>query len=148
MTNMSKQEKQLSRDYREDIDQHDGAIEDYDAYEAMDMGKTYDPVSKKTGNGLTDNMTATIYLERAARVAGQLPEGETQAVGKKDYGKGMFLDILRNKWIYPNANSQFDFLTKMFIWQYGSSQYNYMPMHYDINVNESTGYVGPDCWLW
>jgi len=83
MTNMSKQEKQLSRDYREDIDQHDGAIEDYDAYEAMDMGKTYDPVSRKTGNGLTDNMTATIYLERAARVAGQLPEGETMAVGKK-----------------------------------------------------------------
>lgn len=148
MTNMNPQEKMLYRDYSEDLEQHDGAIQDYDAYEAMDMGQTYDPVSRKTGNGLTDNMTATIYLERAARVAGQLPEGETLAVGKKDYGKGMFLDLLRTKWIYPNANSQFDFLTKMFIWQYGSSQYNYMPMHYDINVNETTGYVGPDCWLW
>lgn len=142
------QEKNLYRDYSEDLDQHDNAIADYDAYEAMDMGKTYDPVSRKTGNGLTDNMTATIYLERAARVAGQLPEGETMAFGKKDYGKGMFLDILRTKWINPNANAQFDFLTKMFIWQYGSSEYNVMPMHYDINVNETTGYVGPDCWLW
>lgn len=142
------QEKNLYRDYSEDLDQHDGAIADYDAYEAMDMGKTYDPVSRKTGNGLTDNMTSTIYLERAARVAGQLLDGETQAFGKKDYGKGMFLDILRTKWIYPNANAQFDFLTKMFIWQYGSSEYNVMPMHYDINVNETTGYIGPDCWLW
>ena len=145
---MNKIEKALYRDYSEDLDQHDGAIEDYDAYEAMDMGKTYDPVSKSTSNGLTDNMTATIYLERAARVAGQLPEGETLAYGKKDYGKAMFLDLLRTKWINPNANAQFDFLTKMFIWQYGSSEYNYMPMHYDINVNETTGYVGPDCWLW
>lgn len=142
------QEKMLYRDYSEDLEQHDGAITDYDAYEAMDMGKTYDPVSRKTGNGLTDNMTATIYLERAARVAGQLPEGETQAFGKKDYGKAMFLDLLRTKWINPNANSQFDFLTKMFIWQYGSSEYNVMPMHYDIVVNETTGYIGPDCWLW
>ena len=142
------QEKNLYRDYSEDLDQHDSAITDYDAYEAMDIGKTYDPVSRQTGNGLTDNMTATIYLERAARVAGQLPEGETVAFGKKDYGKGMFLDLLRTKWIYPNANAQFDFLTKMFIWQYGSSEYNVMPMHYDINVNETTGYVGPDCWLW
>lgn len=142
------QEKNLYRDYSEDLETHDGAIADYDAYEAMDMGKTYDPVSRKTGNGLTDNMTATIYLERAARVAGQLPEGETMAFGKKDYGKAMFLDILRTKWINPNANAQFDFLTKMFIWQYGSSEYNVMPMHYDINVNETTGYIGPDCWLW
>lgn len=142
------QEKRLMRDYIEDLDMHDGAIEDYDAYEAMDMGKTFDPVSRKTGNGLTDNMTSTIYLERAARVAGQLPEGETKAFGMKDYGKAQMYDLLRTKWINPNANAQFPFLTKMFIWQYGSSQYGVMPMHYDINVNESTGVVSPDCWLW
>lgn len=148
LESMNKEEKALYRDYSEDLEQHDGAITDYDAYEAMDMGKTYDPVSRKTSNGLTDNMTATIYLERAARVAGQLPEGETVAIGKKDYGKGMFLDLLRTKWINVNANAQFDFLTKLFIWQYGSSEYNLMPMHYDININETTGYIGPDCWLW
>jgi len=148
LKDMNGEEASLWRDYSEDLDQHDGAIADYDAYEAMDMGKTYDPVSRKTGNGLTDNMTATIYLERAARVAGQLPEGETQAFGKKDYGKGVFLDILRKNWIYPNANSQFSFLTKIYLWQYGSSEYNVIPMHYDINVNETTGYIGPDCWVW
>ena len=148
LKDMNQQERLLYRDYSTDLDIHDSAIEDYDAYEAMDMGRTYDPQTRKTGNGLTDNMTATIYLERAARVAGQLPEGETKAFGKKDYGKGMFLDILRKNWIYPNANAQFSFLTKMFIWQYGSSEYNVMPMHYDINVNETTGYIGPDCWLW
>lgn len=145
--NMSDEEKLLHRDYTEDLQNHDNAIEDYDAYEAMDAGLTYDPITKQTSNGLTDNMTATIYLERAARVAGQLPEGETKATGKKDYGKGLFLDLIRTNWIYPNANSQFDFLTKMFIWQYGSSVYNVIPMHYDLTVSP-TGYFGPDCWLW
>lgn len=140
-------ERQLFRDWREDLDAHDDAIQDFEAYEAMHMGKTYDPVSRTTDNGLTDNMTATIYLERAARVAGQLPEGEVIAFGKKDKGKALFMDMLRQKWIYPNANAQRPFKTKMFLWQYGSSEYGYMPMHYDLNQTPS-GYFGPDCWLW
>lgn len=140
-------ERHLHRDYSEDLDNHNDAITDFDAFEAMHMGKTYDNVSNETKNGLTDSMTATIYLERAARVAGQLPEGEVQAMGRKDKGKAMFMDIIRQKWIYPNANAQRAFKTKMFMWQYGSSQYGYMPMHYDLNVSP-TGYYGPDCWLW
>jgi hypothetical protein len=137
----------LARDYREDIDTHDDATKDFDAYEAMHMGQTYDSVSQETSNGLTDSKTATIYLERAARVAGQLPEGEVQAFGKKDTGKGLFMDLLRTKWIYPNANAQRSFRTKMFIWQYGSSEYGFMPMHYDLDVKPN-GKVVPDCWIW
>lgn len=148
ITTLNDEEKLLHRDYTDDLETHDQAIDNYDALEAMDAGMTYDTESKKTTNGLTDNMTATIYIERAARVAGQLPDGETVAIGKKDLGKAMFFDILRSKWIYENANSQFDFLTKMYLWQYSSSVYNVVPMHYDLTVNESTGYHGPDCWLW
>ena len=144
---LNDEERYLFRDYSEDISAHDEAIADFDAYEAMHMGKTYDATSRETTNGLTDNMTATIYLERAARVAGQLPEGEVQAFGKKDRGKALFMDILRQKWIYPNANAQRSFKTKMFMWQYGSSEYGYMPMHYDLDVKPD-GKVVPDCWLW
>lgn len=140
-------QKTLFRDWVEDLRAHDDAIVDFDAYEAMDNAKTYDAVSRETGNGLTDSMTATIYLERAARVAGQLPSGETKAHGRKDYGKGLFMDILRTKWIYPNANAQRSFKTKMFMWQYGSSEYGFMPMYVDLNMSPS-GYFGPDCWLW
>lgn len=140
-------ERQLFRDWREDLDAHDDQIQNFEAYEAMHNGQTYDPISRQTDNGLTDNMTATIYLERAARVAGQLPEGEVKAFGKKDKGKALFMDIIRQKWIYPNANAQRPFKTKMFMWQYGSSEYGYMPMHYDLNETPS-GYFGPDCWLW
>lgn len=139
--------KFYKRDYDEDLSAHDTAIENFDAFEAMHMGKTYDQKTKETKNGLTDSATATIYLERAARVAGKLPEGEMLAFGKKDYGKALFMDILRTKWIYPNANAQRPFKTKMYMWQYGSSEYGYMPMYYDLNISPS-GYFGPDCWLW
>lgn len=144
---LNPQERFLKRDYEEDLLAHDDAIRDFDALEAMASSQVYDEVSHTTKSGLTDSATSTLYLERAARVAGQLPDGEVQAFGKKDTGKAMLMDLLRTKWIYPNAKAQHPFRTKMFLWQYGSSQYGYMPMYYDLHFAVS-GYVGPDCWIW
>ncbi len=52
-------EQSLYKDYSHDKDAHDDSITDFDAYEAMHMGKTYDSVSRETTSGITDNMTAT-----------------------------------------------------------------------------------------
>lgn len=137
----------LKRDYTEDLEAHDKYIDDFDAYEAMVMSKTYDSVSKQTKSGITDGSTTTLYIERAARVVGQLPTGNMEATGKKDTGKAMFMDIIRQKYIYPNANAQFPFLVKIRLWQFYSSVYGNMPMFVDWNVAPN-GYIGPDCWLW
>lgn len=134
-------------DYRSDLTIHDNFITDFDAYEAMLISKTYDSISKKTTNGITDSEAATMIIERAARVVGQLPEGEIEAAGKKDTGKALFMDILRQKWIYPNANAQRPFLDKVRLWEMYSGVYGNMPMYVDWDVSVS-GYVGPNTWLW
>jgi hypothetical protein len=144
---LNDEQRYLKRDYYEDITAHDDAIRDFDAYEAMASSQVFDEVTRTTKSGLTDSATSTLYLERAARVAGQLPEGEVQAFGKKDIGKGLLMDLLRRKWIYPNANAQHPFRTKMFLWQYGSSEYGFMPMYYDLHYT-ATGKTVIDCWLW
>lgn len=138
---------EFKRDYSDDLDAHDSYIKDFDAYEAMVISKTYDSISRQVKSGITDGSTTTLYLERAARVVGQLPSGVVQAAGKKDKGKGALMDIIRQKWIYPNANAQHPFLMKLRMWQFGSSVYGFMPMFYDWHVSKS-GYIGPDCWLW
>jgi hypothetical protein len=135
------------KEFRWDLTAHDNYIKDFDAYEAMLISKPYDSISKKVQNGLSDGRTTTIYLERAGRVVGKLPEGEMQAAGENDDGVAAVLEILRTKWLYPNANAQKKFLKKIRLWQFNSSVYGFMPMFYDWNVTE-TGYVGPDCWLW
>lgn len=137
----------LKRDFDEDLSAHDNYIRDFDAYEAMLISKTYDALSATTKSGLTDSSSATLAIERAARVVGQLPSGTVNAAGKKDKGKGILMDIIRQKWIYPNANAQFPFLIKLRQWQLYSSVYGYAPMFYDWHISP-TGYVGPDCWLW
>lgn len=136
-------------DYESDWDIHRKYIQnDFDAYESMLIGQVYDSVSKSIdGSKITDSYAATLAMERAARAMGKLPEGVTEATAKADQGKAAFMDLLRIKWIYPNASSQHDLKIKFQMWDLYSEVYGYMPMFYDWNVS-NTGYMGPDCWLW
>lgn len=144
----SQYEYEFKTDYISDYDIHQTYIESFDELEAMLLGLVYDSVSKtSTSSKITDSYTATLAIERAARVVGQLPEGMTESVAKADMGKAAFMDILRQKWVYPNANSQHRFHVKLRMWELYSTVYGYMPMFYDWNVSP-TGYIGPDCWLW
>lgn len=141
-------EYEFKSDYESDWDLHRNYIQTFDAYEAMLIGSVYDSVSKSVdGSKITDSYATTLAKERADRVIAKLPEGQTESVGKADVGKAAFMDILRQKWIYPNANAQRPFLEKLNLWQLYSSVYGYMPMFYDWTTSP-TGYVGPDCWLW
>lgn len=139
---------QYKKDYESDWTLHRDYIQNFDAWEAMLLGQVYDSVSKSIkGSSITDSYTTTLAKERADRVVAKLPEGYTRPIGQADVGKAALVDILRQKWVYPNANSQHPFLEKLNMWQFYSSVYGYMPMFYDWNVNRN-GYVGPDCWLW
>lgn len=144
----SQYEYKYKRDYESDKDVHDNYIADFDAYEAMLIGQVYDSVSRSVdASKITDSYAATLSKERADRVVAKLPEGNYLPMGKADVGKAAFMDILFQKYIFPNANSQHSLLEKFNMWQMYSSVYGYMPMFYDWTVS-NTGYVGPDCWLW
>lgn len=139
---------QYRKDYQSDWSIHRDYVQTFDAYEAMLMGQVYDSVSNSIDSSkITDSYTTTLAKERADRVMAKLPDGQTESAGKADVGKAAFMDILRQKWIYPNANAQHSFTEKLNMWQFYSSVYGYMPMFYDWNTS-STGYIGPDCWLW
>jgi hypothetical protein len=144
----SQYESEYRKDYESDWDVHRNVIQDYDALEAMMLGSVYDSVSRSVdGSKITDNYAATLAKERADRVIAKLPDGETQSAGRTDVGKAAFMDILRQKWVYPNANAQHPFVEKLALWQLSSDEYGWYPMFYDWTTS-STGYVGPDCWLW
>jgi hypothetical protein len=142
-------EYQWKKDYEEDWFIHRQVITNFDALEAMSNGMVFDSVSNSvdTGARITDSYARTLARERANRVMGKLPDGVTEPMGKNDEGKAAFMDIIRQKWLYPNANAQAPFQDKLENWQYYSDVYGYMLMFYDWNVSPS-GYVGPDCWLW
>lgn len=139
---------QYKKDYEDDWSNHKDYLSNFDSYEAMLVGAVYDSVSKSVDSSkITDSYASTLAKERADRVIAKLPEGSTESAGMADVGKAAFMDIIRQKWIYPNANSQRPFVQKLNMWQLYSSVYGYMPMFYDWTTS-NTGYIGPDCWLW
>lgn len=139
---------QYKKDYEDDWSNHKDYLSNFDSYEAMLIGSVYDSVSKSVDSSkITDSYASTLAKERADRVIAKLPEGSTESAGMADVGKAAFMDIIRQKWIYPNANSQRPFVQKLNMWQLYSSVYGYMPMFYDWTTS-NTGYIGPDCWLW
>lgn len=141
-------ESQYRSDYESDWSIHLDYIQSFDAYEAMLSSVVFDSVSNKVDHSkITDSYATTLAKERADRVIAKLPDGVVEPMGKADVGKAAFMDILRQKWINPNANAQHPFVEKLNMWQFYSSVYGYMPMFYDWNVSPS-GYMGPDCWLW
>ena len=146
---MAKTDKiyQYKKDYESDLEAHDKYTTDWDSLEAMLISKTYDSISKQTKNGITDSDASTMLIERSARVVGQLPEGVTEAAGKKDRGKASLMDIIRSSYIYPNANAQRPFLEKLRLWELYSGVYGVSLMYYDWDVAPN-GYIGPNCWLW
>jgi len=144
----SKYESDYRKDYESDWSIHKDYLNNFDSYEAMLVGAVYDSVSKSVDSSkITDSYASTLAKERADRVIAKLPEGSTESAGMADVGKAAFMDIIRQKWIYPNANSQRPFVQKLNMWQLYSSVYGYMPMFYDWTTS-NTGYIGPDCWLW
>lgn len=141
-------EYEYKSEYENDWDTHRQYVDEFDSYEAMLMSQVYDSVSRSIdGSKITDGYATTLARERADRVIGRLPSGQTTALAQSDVGKAALLDILRTKWVYPNANAQHPLLQKLTMWQFYSSVYGYMPMFYDWNVRPN-GTASPDCWLW
>lgn len=118
----------------------------WDEKELALLAKTSDSFSGNVVRArVTDAALSTLAYERQARVAAQLPTGNVYAAGKKNESKAKLANIVLQRYIIPNANSQFDMLIKQRMWGVYASVYGSMPMLYDYRVDDQ--YIGPDCWL-
>lgn len=91
---------------------------------------------------VNDPRLSTIVIERAARVMAQLPTGKIQALDMDDQGKNILMNLILTKYIYPNANSQFDLLTKLRMWDIYSNVYGAFPALTSWRISDD--YIGPD----
>jgi len=100
----------------------------------------------ETTSQVTDPKLATLTLERSFRVMSQLPVGKVRGISKNDIGSSLVMNLILDKYVNPNANSQFDLLTKFRMVDLYSNIYGNFFALVDWNIKEN-GYVGPDIWL-
>lgn len=115
-------------------------------YEDLFHGVVRDPISISTGNVAFDPKLANAILERESRVMAQLPTGKVKAVSRNDEGASQLMNLTLDKYVVPNANAQFDFLTKCRMVDRYSNVYGSYFVMVDWDVRDN-GYKGPDMWL-
>lgn len=120
--------------------------ETWDTLEELFHGQLNDDVSDRTKSKVFDPRLASLLIERSYRVMAQLGVGKVVGMGKNDIGDAKMKNLLLDKYVVPNANSQFDLLTKFRMVDLYSNLYGVFFALVDWNV-ASNGYVGPDMWL-
>lgn len=115
-------------------------------YEALFHGYLMDDLSQNTKSQVFDPILSTLAIDRSARVMAQLPTGKLKAISKNDELSAKLMNLTIDKYIIPNANSQFDFLTKLRMTDLYSNIYGNFFTMIDWNIKKN-GYVGPDMWL-
>lgn len=120
--------------------------EAWDKYEKLFHNQLADAISEKQASQVFDPKLSTLTLERGYRVMGQLATGKAKAISKNDVGTTMLMDLIVDKYVNPNANAQFDLLTKFRMTDIYSNVYGnfFVLVDWDVKAN---GYVGPDMWL-
>lgn len=118
----------------------------WDEAEQLFFGQLNDAVSNQTKSQVFDHKLSTLTIERSYRVMAQMMAGKVVGISKNDIGDAMLKNLMLEKYVIPNANSQFDFLTKMRMIDMYSGIYGNFFSLIDWNVKKN-GYVGPDVWL-
>lgn len=118
----------------------------WDLAEHLLHGQINDLVSMQSSSKVFDPKLSTLLIERAYRVMAQLATGKVKGISNNDLGDAKLKNLLLEKYVIPNADSQFDFLTKLRMVDLYSNAYGDFHVLIDQNVKPN-GYIGPDMWL-
>ena len=121
---------------------------DWDDKEDIFFARLADDItSDETKSQIHDPRLSTYVIERSGRVTSQLPRGKAVPISKSNRGKAKLMNLIMDKYVLPNANSQFPLLTKLKLMQVYSNVYGASFGLVDWVVDRKKGYVGPDLWL-
>lgn len=117
-----------------------------DTWEKLFHNQLADKMSHEGKSQIFDPKLSTLLIERSYRVMSQLATGKAKAISKNDMGTAKLMDLIVDKYVNPNANAQFDLLTKLRMVDLYSNLYGifYTLIDWDVKKN---GYIGPDIWL-
>jgi hypothetical protein len=118
----------------------------WDQAEKLIHNQLQDGQSNQAKSQVFDPKLSTLILERSYRVMAQLQTGKVRGISKNDIGDAMLKNLVLEKYILPNANAQFDFLTKLRMVDMYSNIYGAFFTLIDWDVRKN-GYIGPDMWL-
>jgi len=136
----------LIADFENDLDALSDLHASFDEREKFLIGDIYDSTSSSvTKSQVVDQTLLSGLIRRTNDVMAKIPTGKVMVLSKKDKGKALFLDLILQNYILPNANTQYDLYTKFWMVELLSLIYGKIDVLVDYVVRED--YVGPDFYI-
>jgi len=139
-------EEQFSADEEYQKKHKDDPYCSWEEKESLLLGRNLDTISNQTKSQVFDPRLSTIIIERMNRVMAQHATGKVRALDNpKDKLPSLVLSFILQRYIIPNADSQYDLLTKFKLQDFYSLAYGSYVSLIDQRVDKD--YIGPDAWL-
>jgi len=139
--------KEILDEYRKDLDAISLIHQSFDDKERILMSQSVDQISQKeTSSRITDPTLLSSVLKQNNEIMAQMPSGKITAMTKANKGKSLFMDLILHNHVIPNATSQFDVFTKLWLWSFYRKVYGSFGVLVDFVTNKN-GYTGPDFFL-
>lgn len=118
----------------------------WDEVEGIFSNRLDDSLSARSKSQVLDQKLSGMILEREARVMNKVAVGKFRPISSNDIASSHILGMTVDRYLIPNMNAQFPFLTKLRMLDRYSNIYgnSFALIDWDIKKN---GYVGPDMWL-
>jgi len=133
----------LLEQYRRSFDAQNAFRETLDEKEALLIGDVLDKESQESAKSrIFDPRLSTIVWDRASRVTATVPRGQVQAMSKNDLSPSRLMQLILDKYVYPNARTDWALDVKTKLFDFYSLVYGSMCVITDYVVSKE--YTGPD----
>lgn len=137
----------LIDDFTKDFNSFSELHDTFDEREKFLIGDMYDSVtsSKTTKTQIVDQTLLSGLIRRTNDVMARIPTGSVKVLSKEDKGKAIFINLILNNYIIPNANTQYDLYTKFWLTELLSLIYGKVDLLVDYIIKKD--YSGPDFYI-
>lgn len=142
-----KENNELYDDYQASL----GAMEQlHNSFEDKEKILLSQPLGKitkeETKTKLTDPTLLSAVIKQNNTTMAQMPSGKITALTKENKGKSLFMDLIFHNHVIPNATSQYDVFTKLWLLSFYRKVYGSMGVLVDFvkGGGYGNGNAGPD----
>lgn len=137
----------LVDDYLASLGAMESIHNEFEEKEKILLSQPIGKISKEELNTrLTDPTLLSAVIKQNNSVMAQMPSGKIVALTKENRGKSLFMDLIFHNHVIPNATSQYDVFTKLWLLSFYRKVYGSMPALVDFVTGGSYGKkgAGPD----
>lgn len=128
--------------YNSDFEAMSSIRDDFEEREKILLGVQTEDTKDDRNANVVDPTLQTAIIKQTNQLVTNLPTGQVKPISKGNVGEAFLMNLILHKYVIPNALSQYDVFTKIWLMSLYTKVYGSFGVMVDYVVKDD--YVGPD----